>query len=297
MSGMKLPVVAEIAKNTYAINEFGMSAMYLLTGTKRALLIDTGTGVADLKKTVEELTDLPVDVALTHSHLDHIGNAMQFSKAYLSKKDQDFLWKTLDDGVSKLQKTQTELPVEERNRLRLRCLQTACREYADMLGKSGSYEFYDYRPTDIPLFDHFPEFLDLEEGMSFDLGGRLVRVIDTPGHTPGGRSFLDTQSRILFSGDACNPNLLLMFGCTVEETLESLRHLETFSPEFDRNFTGHIGYAGGNILCSVPDRVLPDAIEVCRRVTEHTAKIHTEQNNLNEQEVRTAVYGTVKISF
>ena len=67
MSGMKLPVVAEIAKNTYAINEFGMSAMYLLTGTKRALLIDTGTGVADLKKTVEELTEIVLEKVRSHA--------------------------------------------------------------------------------------------------------------------------------------------------------------------------------------------------------------------------------------
>ena len=33
MAGMKLPLIAEIAKNTYAINEFGMSTVYLLTGS------------------------------------------------------------------------------------------------------------------------------------------------------------------------------------------------------------------------------------------------------------------------
>lgn len=297
MAGMKLPLIAEIAKNTYAINEFGMSTVYLLTGTKRALLIDTGTGVANLRETVESLTDLPCDVALTHSHMDHIGNAMQFPEVYLSEKDQAFLWKSLDEAAAKLPEFRTNLTPSEQEALRLQCLQTSCREYADLIGTMGAYDIYDYRPSDIPLFDHFPVFLDLEEGMSFDLGGRLVQVISTPGHTPGGRSFLDRQSRILFSGDACNPNLLLMFGCTVEKTLESLRHLETFSSEFDRNFNGHIGYAGDNVQRAVPDRVLSDAIEVCRQVTEHTARIQTERNFLNGQEVRTAVCGTVKISF
>lgn len=38
---IKEPMVMEIAKNTYAINEFGLSACYFLVGEERALLIDT----------------------------------------------------------------------------------------------------------------------------------------------------------------------------------------------------------------------------------------------------------------
>ena len=118
MAGMKLPLIAEIAKNTYAINEFGMSTVYLLTGTKRALLIDTGTGVANLRETVESLTDLPCHVALTHSHMDHIGNAMQFPEVYLSEKDQAFLWKSLDEAAAKLPEFRTNLtPSEQEARI------------------------------------------------------------------------------------------------------------------------------------------------------------------------------------
>ena len=39
--GLKRPLVAEIAHNTYLINEFGMASCYLLVGTERGLLIDT----------------------------------------------------------------------------------------------------------------------------------------------------------------------------------------------------------------------------------------------------------------
>ena len=47
---IKEPMVIEIAKNTYAINEFGLSACYFLIGEERALLIDTACGLSDLKK-------------------------------------------------------------------------------------------------------------------------------------------------------------------------------------------------------------------------------------------------------
>ena len=47
--GIKKPFVSEIAKDTYAINEFGLTAMYLIIGEEKALLLDTGCGVCDLK--------------------------------------------------------------------------------------------------------------------------------------------------------------------------------------------------------------------------------------------------------
>ena len=75
--------VTEIAKDTWVINEAGMTAMFLLKGTERALLIDTGVGMTDLKKLISWLTPLPYDVVLTHGHPDHIGGAAQFEEVYI----------------------------------------------------------------------------------------------------------------------------------------------------------------------------------------------------------------------
>ena len=44
-----------------------------MCGTKRALLIDTGLGVANIKEVVDKLTMLPIFVVTTHVHWDHIG--------------------------------------------------------------------------------------------------------------------------------------------------------------------------------------------------------------------------------
>ena len=52
---------------------------YLLLGTQRALLIDTGLGVGGLAAQVEALTDLPVLAAITHAHWDHIGGLGGFA--------------------------------------------------------------------------------------------------------------------------------------------------------------------------------------------------------------------------
>ncbi|WBQ02044.1 MBL fold metallo-hydrolase [Kribbella sp. CA-293567] len=54
---------------------------YLLLGSERALLLDTGTGHADLRAVVDELLsghELELVVAHTHGHGDHIGGDAQF---------------------------------------------------------------------------------------------------------------------------------------------------------------------------------------------------------------------------
>jgi glyoxylase-like metal-dependent hydrolase (beta-lactamase superfamily II) len=55
--------------------------IYLLLGSERALLLDTGTGHANLRKVVDELLqgrDLELVVAHTHGHGDHVGGDDQF---------------------------------------------------------------------------------------------------------------------------------------------------------------------------------------------------------------------------
>ena len=78
--------VTEIAKDTWVINEAGMTAMFLLKGTERALLIDTGVGMTDLKKLISWLTPLPYDVVLTHGHPDHIEELLSLKRYIFTKK-------------------------------------------------------------------------------------------------------------------------------------------------------------------------------------------------------------------
>jgi hydroxyacylglutathione hydrolase len=55
--------------------------IYLLLGTERALLLDTGTGHTNLRKVVDDLLegrDLELVVAHTHGHGDHVGGDDQF---------------------------------------------------------------------------------------------------------------------------------------------------------------------------------------------------------------------------
>lgn len=70
----------------WAIEE-GNCRMFLLRGTEKAYLVDTGLGGGDLRAVVERLVDTPVEVILTHNHSDHLGCLGQFEKAYIHAAD------------------------------------------------------------------------------------------------------------------------------------------------------------------------------------------------------------------
>ena len=61
--------------------------MYLVEGSEKAALIDTGMGSGDLAGYVRTLTKLPVVVLITHGHGDHTGQANQFSTIYFPQRD------------------------------------------------------------------------------------------------------------------------------------------------------------------------------------------------------------------
>jgi glyoxylase-like metal-dependent hydrolase (beta-lactamase superfamily II) len=71
-------------------------------------------------------------------------------------------------------------------------------------------------------------------GDELPIAGRRLRVIDTPGHTPGSMSFVDDEDRLVFTGDALLPTIHpgIGLGGTVSnpvgDYLRSLRALEEY---------------------------------------------------------------------
>ena len=73
--------VEQIDQDTFVISEYRHweeTHCYLLCGTKRAILIDTGLGVSNIREVIDGLTKLPVTVITTHVHWDHIGGHKYF---------------------------------------------------------------------------------------------------------------------------------------------------------------------------------------------------------------------------
>ena len=88
---------------------FYCNSFQLVIGKDRAVLIDTGMGYGDLIRQTSLYTDLPVELLITHSDLDHRRGAYQFvdagRKIYMSsmevqpvKESEKFPYTDLHDG-------------------------------------------------------------------------------------------------------------------------------------------------------------------------------------------------------
>lgn len=64
-------IIAEPNGKQYNVN-------YLIVGTERAVLFDTGPGEQDLDYIVDSLCNVPVTVLFSHFHYDHVRNIDQF---------------------------------------------------------------------------------------------------------------------------------------------------------------------------------------------------------------------------
>ena len=62
----RYPLV-QFKKDTWEIDEFDVASMYLLVGQEKAMLIDCGMGLGDLRGAVEMITDKPLIVVITHN--------------------------------------------------------------------------------------------------------------------------------------------------------------------------------------------------------------------------------------
>lgn len=82
--------ILELDPDLYALEQ-EMVRLFLIVGSERALLVDTGADPCDLDALVRQVTALPYDVFLTHRDGDHTANLQQLSHAYCHKDDRAFI--------------------------------------------------------------------------------------------------------------------------------------------------------------------------------------------------------------
>ena len=109
--------------------------------------------------------------------------------------------------------------------------------HRDHTSGNGQFEEVYIHTADLPLVgESTATLIPIYDGYTFDLGGREVRAIGVPGHSPGSIGLLDEQSRVLYSGDSPRPGpiwLHLETSLTVQEFARSLKRLNTFADRFD----------------------------------------------------------------
>jgi glyoxylase-like metal-dependent hydrolase (beta-lactamase superfamily II) len=228
--------VYQPAHNVFAIYEPHQAEEtigYLIVGEKKALLFDTGMGISDIKKVTAELTGLPVIVLNSHTHDDHVGGNWQFDTVY--GMDTDF---TRKNAQGSREDAQAEITPDQ---------------ICGSLPKGFDAKAYVTRPWKITAQVH--------DGDHFDLGGRTLEVIATPGHTPDAVSLIDRANGLLFTGDTYYPAPIWLYRpeTDLDAYAASIRRLSALAPQIKLVLGAH------NIPVASPS-VLPRLVDAFDKV-------------------------------
>lgn len=213
--------VYEFRKNLYCLFSDSLDAagdpwMYLIDGPERAMLIDTGFGVGDLKALVRELVgDKELIVVNTHAHVDHCYGNCQFDRVYCHEAELPRLRKTMNPHI-----------------------------WDYLFNDDGTCKWTEFDRADLVSFKEY-EAVGIEEGHLFDLGdGYMVEAVPLPGHTPGQCGYFDHVTGAIFIGDVtgigkAEPDEPFADRCTVRAMRDAFK---AFEPRFDQVtgvFSGH----------------------------------------------------------
>lgn len=169
---------------------------YLVLGKEKALLIDTGIGIGSLKNAIKKITELPIMVINTHGHPDHVGGNAEFDLTLICPADLD-VFKQMAGKAFREQ---------------------------DIFRMPNGSRFLSQLQPDPPT----PDGVSDEE--KIDLGGRMLKIIYTPGHTHGSICIFDEETGTLFSGDniqAKETALKEWNSSPIETFVNSLHRLES----------------------------------------------------------------------
>ncbi len=115
----------------------------------------------------------------------------------------------------------------------------------DHIGSNREFEWFYMHPAEASNYyrsrGESGEFVSVWDGDVIDLGGRPLRIIELPGHTPGSIAVLDERNRRIFTGDPVQDGRIFMFGIQREMHAyrHSLKRLAAFADQFDEIYPCH----------------------------------------------------------
>lgn len=229
--------VSEIADGVWQLTEPGHVCSWLVAGSRRAALIDTGCGIAPIRPVAESLTSLPITVVNTHRHFDHVGGNAEFSDIVIHPLGAAGLRVAPPAALLDAYRAYSEDMV------------AAFRAYADADAR------YFHLLRDADRVRPLPEtVLDgawripasaatriIVDGDVIDLGDRALGVLHTPGHSPDCVSLDLVGERLLFGGDTVNtgPVYAQLPGSEPARLAASLGRLASGAGAWDRVLCSH----------------------------------------------------------
>lgn len=183
----------------------------LVIGEEKALLVDTGYGLYDLKKEISTLTNKQLLVIDSHGHMDHTGGNYLFDEVYIDQKDMELCL------------------LHNSYEWRKKVLHNA--EIRNLIDDTYDKDtFLNQRAGNIKV---------LPSNFSFNLGKVHGKIIPMEGHTKGSIGVLLEEDRILIVTDATCPFVWLFLeeSCPVNIYIKMLERVLLLP--FDYILLGH----------------------------------------------------------
>ena len=246
--------ITQIRERYY--NSWNVANIYVVHGTRKDLIVDTGIGLWDLpsflrqKNLIDTCTTCsnngedadanhqqgsisisktgtkPHLAVATHVHFDHSGGLHQFDEVAIHTAEAN----ALESGDS----------------YQACCFMSRC--------ECGKPPSANWKPKDYKLRPTKPTRI-LTDGDVIDLGNRKFKVIHLPGHSRGSVGLFDEDNGIFFSGDVIyqGPMLDYLPYSSVSDNIKSMEVISTLanSDKVTRVFPGHGNSFDGNELKSI----------------------------------------------
>jgi glyoxylase-like metal-dependent hydrolase (beta-lactamase superfamily II) len=156
------------------IDPYFAGNLWLIKGSERDLLIDTGTGIISPRRVVEAITDKPIIAVACNCLYDHAGGLHAFDQRGCHRLDADNI------AMPTMESSQVSVYVSNDMLLAL---------------PSTGYDTTNYRMAGAPPTSRF------DDGDSIDLGDRCFEVLHMPGETPGTMVLWESATGSVFTSD------------------------------------------------------------------------------------------------
>lgn len=178
--------------------------MFLVEGSERDMILDTGMGVIPFKPYLDSLRRDPekeIICVSSHTHIDHIGAVHEFDTRLVHPAEADEMAKP--SGLTSL--FRRDMP----EALLQSFLDAGYPPIGETLIEALPFEGYD--PESYRLYGA-PATGLLNHGDSVDLGSHAYTVLHLPGHSPGGIGLFEETTGVLFAADAIYDGPLIYEG-------------------------------------------------------------------------------------
>jgi glyoxylase-like metal-dependent hydrolase (beta-lactamase superfamily II) len=281
--------VAELEPGVHLVAEPGHVSCWLVHGSERSLLIDTGLGVRSISDAIEPVASSRVVAVNSHSHFDHVGGNHEFAERLIHEAGRELVVQPV--AAELLDAYAGGIPASY---AAFETLLVADREAVGFLiGPDEQMRPWPPEGLDVASWriEPPPPTGLLRDGDVLELGGRQLRAIHTPGHCPDHVCLVDERAGILFAQDMAyyGPHYLNFEGCDVDAWARSERRLaEELAGAIRTIYCAHC------LRPSVPPGLLYELADAGEQVAAGEAKLIDGEGFLGER-LPVADYGHFSI--